>query len=159
MQIRHFLVDTYAHMPPGNLLGDISEPDAMRRVSDNLHSIAEIVAHIEFWQDWFLQRCRGDAAPMAQTAAVGWPAVSKDDWPALRDRFIAGLNAAADLGNDPARLLQPVSPALEFPPLASYTVGDVLIHLATHNSHHFGQIITLRQLMGSWPPASGGWTW
>ena len=33
---------------------------------------------------------------------------------------------------------EPVSPPIEFPPLANYTVGDALVHVATHNSHHLG---------------------
>jgi uncharacterized damage-inducible protein DinB len=52
-----------------------------------------------------------------------------------------------------------VSPPIEFPPLASYSIGDVLVHVATHNSHHLGQVIVLRQLMGKWPPPAGSWTW
>ena len=31
--------------------------------------------------------------------------------------------------------------------------------IAIHNSHHLGQIVTLRQLMGLWQPRGGGWTW
>jgi hypothetical protein len=34
-----------------------------------------------------------------------------------------------------------------------------LLSAALHNTHHLGQIITLRQLMGVWPPPSGTITW
>ena len=55
MDIRHFLVETHAHMPPAQILEDVSEADAMRRLSETIHSIAEIVAHMGFWQDWVSQ--------------------------------------------------------------------------------------------------------
>jgi uncharacterized damage-inducible protein DinB len=159
MNIRHLLVETYAYMPPANILADVSEAEAMRKVSQTVHSIAEIVAHIEFWQDWFLKRSRGEAIPMIQSAALGWPAASNEGWPALRERFLAGLNTAASLADDTQRLEQRIAPEIEFPPLGEYTLADVLVHIAAHNAHHLGQIITLRQLMGKWPPSSGSWTW
>ena len=54
---------------------------------------------------------------------------------------------------------QLITPAIEFPPLAHYTVGTALVHIAQHNSHHLGQVILLRQLMALWPPPAGSWTW
>jgi uncharacterized damage-inducible protein DinB len=85
--------------------------------------------------------------------------VSAEGWPALVARFDAGLERAARIGEDEARLARPVTPALEFPPLAHYTVRDALVHIAQHNSHHLGQIITTRQLLKAWPPPAGSWTW
>ena len=31
--------------------------------------------------------------------------------------------------------------------MAHYTIGDALAHVASHNAHHAGQIVTIRQLM------------
>jgi len=36
---------------------------------------------------------------------------------------------------------------------------DWFLHVATHNAHHLGQVILLRQLTGAWPPPAGSWTW
>jgi uncharacterized damage-inducible protein DinB len=159
MDLRHLFTETYVHMPPANVLADLAEADAARKSSDGLHSIAEVLAHMEFWQAWFLKRCRGEAIPMIESAALGWPAAPPDDWLSLRDRFLAGLNSAVAFAGDPSQLDERITPAIEFPSLASYTVRDALVHVAAHNSHHLGQIITFRQLMGIWPPASGSWTW
>jgi uncharacterized damage-inducible protein DinB len=52
-----------------------------------------------------------------------------------------------------------VTPPIEFPPLTHYTIADALTHVATHNAHHLGQVILLRQLAGTWPPPAGSWTW
>ncbi len=157
MGVRELLVETFVHMPPRQLLDDLPAEVAMRVPGPGLHSIAEVVAHVDHWQQWFLARCRGEARPMAASAAAGWPAVNAGDWEALRARFLQGAEDAAALGTGAAG--DPVRPAIEFPPLAHYTYRDVIGHIAQHNSHHLGQVITLRQLMGLWPPAGGSWTW
>ena len=120
------------------------------------HSIAQIVAHMTFWQELFAARCEGVAEAMPATAASGWPDVAAGSWPAQRDRFLAGLDRVLAAGKTPDRA---ISPAIEFPPLAHFTIGDALVHIGQHNAHHLGQIILLRQLMGLWPPPSGAYTW
>lgn len=151
------MIETVCHIPPAKALEGISTADAERHVEQVAHSVAEIVAHMAFWQEWFCQRCEGTAAPIVGRAGLGWPAVASGSWPAIRDGFLAGLDRAAALGAaDPGR---PVTPAIEFPPLAQYSVRDALVHVAQHNAHHLGQIIVIRQLLGQWPPPAGSWTW
>jgi uncharacterized damage-inducible protein DinB len=159
MHLRNLLVDTHAHMPPAQILEDLAEQHAAQRISNMPHSIAEVLAHVEFWQNWFLKRCRGEEAPFPESAALGWPAVSAENWNGIRERFLKGLEAAAAFDAHPDLLEKPIHPAFEFPPMADYTIRDALLHLANHNSHHLGQIVTLRQLLGVWPPAKGSWTW
>lgn len=36
---------------------------------------------------------------------------------------------------------------------------EMLIAVAAPNSYHAGQAVVLRQLLGKWPPPSGGLTW
>ena len=155
MNPRELLIETYPHMPPPRALEQLATEQAERRLPGATHTIAEIVAHLTFWQDWFIDRCRGEATPMIASAALGWPAVAAGSWPAVHRRFIAGLERAAALD----ALDEPVTPAIEFPPLARYSIRDVLVHIAQHNAHHLGQVILLRQMMECWPPPSGSWTW
>ena len=88
-----------------------------------------------------------------------WPDAGAADWEARRDSFLQGLEAAVSMGEDPAGLGRPVRPAIEFPPLAAITIGGVLTHMAIHNAHHLGQVVTLRQMLGIWPPPGGSFTW
>ena len=159
MAIRELLLDTFVHIPPAHALADLTAEDAARVPAAGVHSIAAILGHIEFWQSWLLDRCEGQGTPMPVKAADGWPEVTAARWPHVLGRFEGGLARAAALGDDPDRLAAPVAPAIEFPPLAHYTVRDALTHVAQHNSHHLGQIILLRQSMGRWPPPQGSWTW
>ncbi len=39
------------------------------------------------------------------------------------------------------------------------SVLEILQLIATHNSYHVGQIVSLRRGLGSWPPPRGGLTW
>lgn len=156
MDLNHLLVQTFVHIPPASAISDLSDADAMRRLAGS-HSIAEIVAHMDYWQGWFLKRCQGQAEPMASSAAQGWPEVPDGAWSQLRERFLAGAARAAEFTAEAQA--GPVSPPIEFPPLAHYTIGNAMFHVAQHNSHHIGQIVTLRQVMGLWPPAAGSWTW
>jgi uncharacterized damage-inducible protein DinB len=159
VNIRELLLQPLAHIPPGLALERLSAEDAERRVAGANHSIAEIIAHIGFWQDWFVQRCSGTSTPMVQRAASGWPEVRPGTWPEWHARFLAGLDRAAACAEPATRLDELVAPAIEFPPLAQYTIRDVLVHVANHNAHHLGQVIVLRQLAGQWPPPAGSWTW
>ena len=157
--MKELLTDTLAYLRPRAILTDLSADEAARRVTGSTHTIAEIVAHLAFWQDWFLGRCRGEGRPMVASAADGWSAVSAQAWPSVRDRFLDGLDAAIEIGGDASRAGRPIDPAIEFPPLAAYTVRDALTHVAVHNAHHLGQVVTLRQVMQRWPPEAGSWTW
>jgi uncharacterized damage-inducible protein DinB len=157
MSLAHLLTDTYIHMPPAQVLSDIAEAHATTRPANAPHSIAEIVAHLDFWQNWILHRVHGQADPMVQQAALGWPSVQTGQWDTLRSRFLTGLQQAAELSTGNVSL--PLHPPIEFPAMAEYTIGDALQHVAMHNSHHLGQVVLLRQMLGIWPPPAGSWTW
>ena len=157
MNLREFLVEPIGYLAPGKALDGLDAGDAERRVPGVTHSVAEVVAHLAFWQDWFHARCEGRALPMVSSAAAGWPVVTGGAWPDVRGRFLDRLRELAALGD--GDINRRLTPAIEFPPLAEYTIGDVLVHVATHNAHHLGQAIVLRQLIGAWPPPAGSWTW
>jgi uncharacterized damage-inducible protein DinB len=157
VDLREFLVAPIAYLAPEKALEGLSGADAERHVNGVPHSVAEIVAHLSFWQDWFYARCLGTPKPMVASAAAGWPAVPDGSWPTVLSRFVDQLQKLGSLSD--GDVTNSVTPPIEFPPLAKYSIADALIHIATHNAHHLGQVIVLRQLMGTWPPPAGSWTW
>jgi uncharacterized damage-inducible protein DinB len=159
MNAQELLIQPVVFLAPAHALEGLSAAHADKRVNGVDHTIAEIVAHMSFWQDWFRQRCDGLPAPIAAKAADGWPDVTPGSWEEVRHTFLSGLKQLAALGENHARLDSLITPAIEFPPLAHYTRRDVLVHAGQHNAHHLGQIITLRQVLGQWPPPSGSYTW
>ena len=159
MQPNELLVDTLTYLSPPRTIEGLSSTDAERKIPDAPHSIAEILAHMSFWQEWLCARCAGRAEPMPATASAGWPAIVPGSWPEIHARFIGGLEQATSLGHETERLGLAIAPPIEFPPLAHYSIGDALVHVAQHNAHHMGQVILLRQMMSLWPPPAGSWTW
>ena len=118
MNAREMLIETHVHIPPERALEQLTAADAERRPQRAEHSIAEIVAHMSFWQEWFCRRCRGIADPVPAPAAKGWPEVQSGSWADVRDDFVAGLERTVALAD---RSDQLITPAIEFPPLARGT--------------------------------------
>src|SRR5215207_4266999 len=141
MRLHSVLRGAHAYLPADATLAGLTTAEACRRPENAEHSIAEIVAHMAFWQQWFLDRCDGHLTPAPPRAELGWPAVTALAWDAVYERFDAGFKRALAAAADDTRTGQPIAPPLEFGHLASYTVGDALIHLALHNAHHLGQVI------------------
>ncbi len=159
MRLTSLLRGAHAYLSPTAALEGLSAAHAASRPEGVPHSIAEIVAHMAFWQEWFLDRCDGRAVLSPASAGLGWPKVNDGDWDVARERFEAGFSRALTLADDMDRVARPITPPIEVDFLAGYTAGDALTHLALHNAHHVGQVITIRQLRGSWPPPAGSWTW
>lgn len=159
MHLPAVLRGAHAFLAPSHAMAGIPAELAERPRGESGHSIAEIVAHMAFWQDWFLDRCDGIAAPLPASAALGWPPVGTGGWHDAVARFEQGYERALALADDKVRAQVAVSPAIELEYFSRYTIGDALTHLALHNAHHLGQVILLRQLHGTWPPPAGSWTW
>ncbi len=158
MHPRDLLADTTPHLSPRHVLDGLSPALADRPMPGAPHTISEIVAHMAFWQTWFAGRCDGSGCPMPSSAAAGWVAPEPGRWDEVRADFLEGLDRLVALGAA-SDLARRIDPAIEFPPLAQYAVGDVLVHVTAHNAHHLGQVVLLRQLLGAWPPPAGSWTW
>lgn len=124
------------------------------------HSIAEIVAHMCYWQEWFNTCASAGFTGLPEHAADGWPAVPADGWDAVRTRYLQAIEEAKRIAAESDSLGQAVLPQdVDIPVLARESRGSGILHAALHNSHHLGQIITMRQLMGLWPPPAGTITW
>jgi hypothetical protein len=65
-------------------------------------------------------------------------------WEDLVSEFLSGSETAVGLGHSPERLMGEVGPGV--------TLAERLESLAVHNAYHLGKIVTLRQVIGAWPP-------
>src|SRR5882672_11129412 len=122
MDASELLISPVAHMPPARVLESLSGAQSGVRLAGASHSAVEIVAHMAFWQSWFLERCAGLATPLAAKASLGWPAVTPDEWESVRENFLGGLQRALKIAEESARVRR-VDPPIEFPPLANYTIA------------------------------------
>lgn len=145
--------------PPDKTLHDLSAEDANFRLPASPHTIAEIIAHLNYWQTWTLNVVQGEPRLLPEHAADGWPA--PQDWTALKQNFLTGLQTAFDLCEDEALLTRAFSPDVSIgASFDKHTVGSALSEvIALHNAYHLGQVVLLRRMMNDWPPEGAGVTW
>ena len=72
MNTREFLIAPIAYLAAEKAIDGLSAADAERHVTGVAHSVAEIIAHVSFWQDWF-KHVYGECAADGIVAASGWP--------------------------------------------------------------------------------------
>jgi uncharacterized damage-inducible protein DinB len=154
--------DSFA-APPSHILEAIDDTLAHRAVAGAPHTIFSELWHITYWQQVSLDWIAGIETPIPEHASAGFPTpeqTAPEPWPHLCARFFKGMNEAGAYAADESILDKPIHcPSLPGEPTRIMSIRDQLINLAGHNAYHFGRIVLLRQLAGSWPPASGGFTW
>ena len=148
--LERLLDEGSAFVPPSRALGGLSADVACRRAPGAPHTIAEIVAHLRFWQGYTLALARGEQPFPPEHAAGGWPGADAEHWDALRRAFLEGLAETKRLARE-ADLSRPVR--------GRDTLGYELTLHVMHNAVHLGQVILLRRMLGAWPPPGGGDTW
>lgn len=132
-------------------LSGLDAGTAVRRPPQLPHSVAELVAHVNWWNRWMLDVIEGgQAMPYPKSAADTWPQVTEGDWARVRGEFYE-LLARVDTHTARPDLANPVN--------HEETIGELLADFALHTAHHFGQVVTVRQALGAWPPPGGGDTW
>jgi hypothetical protein len=147
---------------PAFILDGIPEDLAHRAIPLVPHTIFEELWHITFWQQVSLDWVRGIETPFPEHALAGFPSEADldEDWDQLRGRFFQGNKAAVDVASDVVRLDVLIRcPSRPGTPARTMAVREQFENLAAHNHYHFGRIVLLRQLLGAWPPASGGFSW
>ena len=148
------------HLGPAAIVDGLTDDQAHAKPHGFPHSIAEIVAHICHWQEWFNDAIVNGFTGIAKHAVDGWPTVPDGGWDSVRARFLRSIDEAKRLAVQSASLGDPLlPPGVQIASLAKESHGSGILLGALHNGHHLGQIITLRQLMGLWPPPGGTISW
>lgn len=158
------LVGDSAHTPPSRILENLPEELAHRRLAGAPHTIYEELWHAAFWQKQALDRIDGTERSFPEHNSLTFPNEAQkrgETWAALRERFLAGAERSAAIADGPQEELERVVRCLSAPghPVRSMTVREQLESTAGHSAYHFGRMVLMLQMMGSWPPPSGGLTW
>jgi|SRR5215469_4944536 len=154
--------DSYA-APPAHILEGLDDSLVHNKPAGAPHSIYEELWHLAFWQQLSLDWFGGIETPVPTSAADGFPNVldmEREYWPKLVERFLLGARQAAALAADESGRDKSIRcPTLPGRPVRTMSIRDQLESLGAHNAYHLGRIVLLRQLLGVWPPKSGGYTW
>ncbi|MBZ5599626.1 MAG: DinB family protein [Acidobacteriia bacterium] len=117
------------------------------------HSLFQLLNHMIYWQDWAVRWLDGEKPPLPKHASGSWPGdpepASAGEWKRTVQNFRNGLAALGRRSRSVDLLARP----------GKKTGLEMLQTIASHNSYHLGQAVFLRQLLGAWPPPSGGLTW
>jgi uncharacterized damage-inducible protein DinB len=162
-ELEQVLIGDSAHTPPAKILEGLSAELAHRKIAGAPRSIYEELWHIAFWQQITLDWVRDIETPYPVHASNGFPtleAAAAEDWDQLRRRFFTTSREAAAAALDTSRLdVEVRCPSRPGQPVRTMTVREQLESLGAHNAYHFGRIVLMRQILGSWPPPSGGFSW
>jgi hypothetical protein len=162
-ELERILISDSAAAPPAFILEGLSSDAAHRTVDGAPRTIYEELWHIVYWQQMTLDWVRDIETPYPEHASEGFPtadAIARESWDELRERFFQTGREAVDAVRDESRIAAKVRcPSPPGRPVRVMTVREQLESLGAHNAYHFGRIVLLRQLMGLWPPPSGGDSW
>ena len=117
------------------------------------HSIYQVLNHMSYWQDWVVNWLDGENPPIPKHASGGWPGSPRPTDSKEWQRAVRGFRSS---------LMKLDRQSCEADLLATrgkHTRLGMLQSIASHNSYHLVQVVVLRQMLGRWPPPSGGLTW
>ena len=151
--LRNAITGKEAHMDADNILDGLDWEDAGSRPGNIPHSVLQLLNHIIFWQEWAVRWLDGGKPAAPKHASDSWPGperpASETEWRDAVRRFAGGLNEL-----DKRSLEGDI-----FQKQGKYSRLEMIEIIARHNSYHLGQIVAIRQMLGAWPPPSGGLSW
>jgi uncharacterized damage-inducible protein DinB len=121
------------------------------------HSIFQLVNHMIYWQEWLVKWLGGEDPTIPEHASGSWPGspgpASREEWGRVVERFGTLVDQLSRQSREDDLFSMRVSVGTRKSRL------EMLHTVASHNSYHLGQVVILRQMLGAWPPPSGGLTW
>jgi len=138
-----------------NALRNLTADEASWKTENLDNSIWETLAHLNFYNERYLKRFKGEQLPPStlenSETFAGAENPSEEDWQAEVERFDRVMSEWRNLleSADEDKLAQAVSAENESP------WREVISNINTHNAHHGGQIVVLRKLQGSWDASKG----
>ncbi len=142
-----------AHVPTAKIFSGLDAKTAAARPGNLPHSLFQILNHMAYWQDWVVDWLDGKKPRVPKHAAGSWPGdaapANAAEWQQSVRRFQAGVK----------ELERRTRNSDLFERTGKSSRLEILHSLASHNSYHLGEAVVLRQMLGKWPPPSGGLTW
>ncbi|MFS0862500.1 DinB family protein [Fredinandcohnia sp. 179-A 10B2 NHS] len=141
-------------VPLKNVLAEVTRSQAMKKVGAE-NSIWEIVAHLTFWNDRYLQRFKGNQLEESMISSnddtFTFLEEGEDSWRRAVEKLLFVMEDWRNtLKNaDDEKLESRVRPDLE---------GDwntTIANINIHNSYHIGQILHNLKQQGVWNPKNG----
>ncbi|MCB9235084.1 MAG: DinB family protein [Bacteroidia bacterium] len=146
----------HSHVVPAKALENLTLAVAANRISLAPHTIWQIIGHLNYWWEICFAIFENRPHAPAKTAAEGWQETTSPPDQQTLDLAIQTLLQHTQLAE---KWLQEQPDTLSNLQHKYGNGFELLQTLASHQSYHLGQIVTLRQIQGDWPPPSGGESW
>lgn len=133
--------------PPTRIVSGLTEAQATTLVPAAPHCIAQILAHMHFYQNATLARARSEVAPKPAHLEDTFALPPSGTWDRLVGNFLADIETC--------KALAKAESGTTSPDRDDTSLTYDLAESALHNAYHLGQIVMLRQMQGTWPPPDG----
>ena len=125
-----------------SVLENLSAEDAVWKPSNEIHSVCEIIMHLNFYNNKHLRRFKeleitNNAHEIAET-------YSNEGWQNALDEFNSIMF-------EWKTLIESVTEAK----LAKDDWSSIIAHINIHNAYHIGQIVIVRKLKNNWNAEQG----
>jgi uncharacterized damage-inducible protein DinB len=139
------LIEAWSSFTPASrALEGLTPEQALTKLGGWPYSVAELLAHMLFWQRHDHATVESGEEPEVAPGA-DWPAVTERDWPRLKDEFLASLEKSREMTREPGALDRLILGG-------RFSVGLRMVWFTGHNAYHLGQVVLLRRMLGAWPP-------
>lgn len=125
---------------------------AQWKKSDCENSIWEIISHLVFWNERFLNRFKNiDNPKMEGNNDTTFTYLKELEWPQVLDQFNIVMKDWLETieKSDDEKFEQTISEE------SKETWLESLSSITLHNAYHIGQIVTIRKMQGSWRKEQG----
>ena len=150
---------TVARRPPDEILHAVP-PEARGVQPDGLpeaYSLWQILEHMRICQADYLGYCVNPDYSLPTWPDDYWPDAvappSPDAWNRSLKQFRDGLQSVKQLVNNPDVEIDGAIPHGDGAAYHGTTYASEIGAIADHNAYHLGQFVTVRRLLGVWPPA------
>ena len=151
--VSHALSGKGAHVDAPAVFAGLGWKTAGIRPEGAPHSVFQLLNHMIYWQDWAVKWLDGKKPPIPKHASGSWPGdpepAGRKEWEESLRAFRAGLDGLNRCARESDL----------FAKKGKKSRLEMLQTMAAHNSYHAGQVVLARQMLGKWPPPSGGLTW
>lgn len=129
------VVEGEDYQSPRELLSKVKAADAVRLVPGLPYSLATNVAHADIWNRVWLASLEGNPKV---NPFPDFPVISEEDWPRVRDEFLANLDRALAIAR-----AEPFVHCCR----NSESAEKKLLKIAVHSAYHIGQMTLLKRAL------------
>ena len=145
-----------AHLSAKRALEGLTFETAGRKTDLMPYTIWQLLKHMNYWQQKWLDRL--DGKPVAQDSSWknGWTEEVNASSPEVLNKEVTSF----------LQSIEKVKNILEQGKVLEVTTNEyysnqyeIIQAMASHLSYHLGELVLLRRILGNWPPQSGGYVW